>query len=170
MVEGAVTVLSEAEYGRVWDRFYEDFDFRPSMSPLKWPAITQPCASVTWNLSALDDDPCDECLDRLVGVVEQGLASCAGPAGTLLALDWQHTSYRFTPQQVGGAGQPAWPLSPYPDGDYVIFLAEDFRFGSFGHPWEGSLCLFGEELLHAASAEVDRVLGPPIRRAGRAVQ
>ncbi|MEU6948152.1 DUF2716 domain-containing protein [Streptomyces sp. NPDC046316] len=140
------------------------------MSPLKWPAIKEPCASVTWNLSALDDDPCDERLDRLVAVVEQGLASCAGPAGTLLALDWQHTSYRFAPHKVGGAGQPAWPLSPYPDGDYFIFLAEDFRFGSFGHPWEGSLCLFGEELLDAASAEVDRVLGPPIRRAGRAVQ
>lgn len=168
MMDDPVAVLSEAEYGRVWNRFYEVFGFRPSTSTSKWPAIKEPCASVTWNLSVLDDDPCDERLDRLVAVVEQGLTSCAGPAGTLLALDWQHTSYRFAPQRVGSPGQPAWPLSPYPDGDYLIFLTEDFRFGSFGHPWEGSLCLFGEELLHAVSTEVDRVLGPPIRKAGRA--
>ncbi|MEE1791828.1 DUF2716 domain-containing protein [Streptomyces sp. BE308] len=47
-----------------------------------------------------------------------GSPSCIGPSGTLLALDRQHTSYRFAPQGVGGPGQLAWPLSPYPDGDY----------------------------------------------------
>ncbi|MGK5632277.1 DUF2716 domain-containing protein [Streptomyces sp. URMC 123] len=161
--------LSEAEYRRVWDRFHEVFDFQPSTSSLQWPAIKEPVASVTWSLSALDDDPGYERLDRLVAVVQQGLSSCVGPAGRLFALDWQHTSYRFAPREVGGPGQPAWPLSPYPDGDYYIFLAEDFRFGSFGHPWEESLCLFGEELLDAASTEVDRVLGQPLRRSGTAV-
>ncbi|MEV8311115.1 DUF2716 domain-containing protein [Streptomyces flavidovirens] len=169
MMEDPVAALSEAEYRRVWDRFYKVFNFQPSMSSLKWPAIKEPVASVTWSLYALDDDPGYERLDRLVAVVEQGLSSRVGPAGRLFALDWQHTSYRFAPQEVGGPGQPAWPLSPYPDGDYFIFLAEDFRFGSFCHPWEESLCLFGEELLDAASTEVDRVLGPPIRRSGKAV-
>ncbi|MGW0549723.1 DUF2716 domain-containing protein [Streptomyces altiplanensis] len=168
MMEVPVAALAEAEYQRVWDRFYEDFIFRPSMSSFMWPAIKEPGASVTWSLAALDDDSSYERLDRLVAVVEQGLSSCVGPTDTLLALDWQHTSYRFAPQEVGGPGQPAWPLSPYPDGDYCIFLAEDFRFGSFGHPWEESLCLFGEELLHVASTEVGKVLGPPIRRSGKA--
>ncbi|MEU3605682.1 DUF2716 domain-containing protein [Streptomyces sp. NPDC035033] len=164
-----MTELSDAEDRRVWDRFSEQFGFRPSMSPSTWPAIEEPGASVTWSLAALPDEPGDERLDRLVAVVEQGLSSCAGPSGTLFALDWQHPSYRFAPHQVGGPGQPAWPLSPYPDGDYFVFLAEDFRFGSFGHPWEESLCLFGEELLDVTAAEVDKVLGPPIRRSGTAV-
>ncbi|MER5207557.1 DUF2716 domain-containing protein [Streptomyces sp. NPDC002825] len=160
--------LPEAEYRRVWDRFYEDFDFRPSTSSSEWPSIKEPVASVTWSVTALDGDPEYERLDRLVEAVEQGLTLCAGPQGTLLALDWQHTSYRFAPHEVGGTGQPAWPLSPYPDGDYFIYLSEDFRYGSFGHPWEGSLCLFGEELLSAVSGEVDKVLGSPIRRSGKA--
>ncbi|MFF5767150.1 DUF2716 domain-containing protein [Streptomyces tanashiensis] len=159
-----VVELPEAEYRHVWDRFYEQFGFRPSTSPLTWPAIREPAPSVTWSLAALSDDPDYERLDLLVDVVRRGLASCAGPRGPLYALDWQHTSYRFVPQDVGGAGQPAWPLSPVPDGDYYIYLSEDFRTGSFGHPWEDSLCLFGEELLDAVSAEVDSVLGPPIRR------
>ncbi|GAA1376073.1 DUF2716 domain-containing protein [Streptomyces beijiangensis] len=169
MMEDPVAALPEAEYRRVWDRFYAEFNFQPSMSSLKWPAIQEPVASVTWSLATLPDEPDYERLDRLVEVVELGLASCVGPQDTLFALDWQHTSYRFAPQGVGGPGQPAWPLSPYPDGDYFIFLSEDFHFGSFGHPWEESICLFGEELLDAASADVDEVLGPPIRRSGKAV-
>ncbi|MFI8128969.1 hypothetical protein [Streptomyces diastaticus] len=32
--------------------------------------------------------------------------------------------------------------------------------GSFGHSWEESLCLFGQEFLDAASAEVEKLLGP----------
>ncbi|MGW2202046.1 DUF2716 domain-containing protein [Streptomyces sp. NPDC001774] len=168
MTEDPVSALPEAEYRRVWDRFYEDFNFRPSMSSFSWPAIKEPVASATWSLTALDHDPGCERLDRLVAVVEQGLASCVDPQGTLLALDWQHTSYRFAPHEVGGPGQPAWPLSPYPDGDYYIYLSEDFSYGSFGHPWEETLCLFGEELLDAVSAEVDKVLGSAIRRSGTA--
>ncbi|WP_329623772.1 DUF2716 domain-containing protein [Streptomyces sp. NBC_01255] len=166
--ETPVTELPEDDYRRVWDRFYEEFAFRPSVNPTTWPAIKEPAASATWSLAALDDDPDYEGLERLVAVVRAALASCVGPRGTLFALDWQHTSYRFSPQDVGGPGRPRWPLSPYPDGDYYIYLSEDFRLGSFGHPWESSLCLFGEELLAVASTEVDKVLGPPIRRSGKA--
>jgi hypothetical protein len=159
-------VLPEAEYQRVWDRFYSEFDFRPSMSPCTWPAIKEPVASTTWSLATLSDQPPYERLDRLVEAVKHGLASCVGPHGTLFALDWQHTSYRFAPQEVGGPGQKAWPLSPFPDGDYYIYLSEDFRIGSFGHPWEESICLFGQELLDSVSTEIDKVLGLPIRRSG----
>ncbi|MFF7452544.1 MULTISPECIES: DUF2716 domain-containing protein [unclassified Streptomyces] len=164
MMEDPVAALSDAEEQRVWDRFFAEFNFQPRLRP----AIKEPAASVTWSLATLPDDPDHERLDRLVEVVEHGLARCVGQQGTLLALDWQHTSYRFAPQEVGGAGQPAWPLTPYPDGDYYIFLSEDFRFGSFGHPWEESLCLFGEELLDAVATGVERLLGPPIRRSGNA--
>lgn len=168
MMDGPVVALVEAEYRRVWDRFHDEFKFRPSMSSSKWPGIKEPVVSATWSLVALDDDPGYERLDRLVEVVEQGLAACIGPSGTLLALDWRHTSYRFAPRDVGGPGRSAWPLSPFPDGDYYVYLSEDFRLGSFGHPWEMSLCLFGEEFLGAVSAEVEKVLGRPIRRSGRA--
>lgn len=104
MMESPVVELLEVEYRRVWDRFYDEFKFQPSTSSFKWPAIKEPVASVTWSLAALDDDPEYERLDRLVEVVEQGLTACIGPSGTLLALDWQHTSYRFAPQGVGAPG------------------------------------------------------------------
>jgi hypothetical protein len=31
-------------------------------------------------------------------------------------------------------------------------LVEDFRLGSFGHPWEALVCPFGQELLDAVAA------------------
>ncbi|MFJ7209378.1 DUF2716 domain-containing protein [Streptomyces sp. NPDC098789] len=161
-----VVQLPEVEHRVVWDRFYAEFDFRPGMNPATWPAIKEPVNSVTWSLSSLDDDPADERLDRLVEVVEQALTVCVPPQDTLFALDWQHASFRFSPHFVGGSRQKSWPLSPYPDGDYYIFLSEDFLTGSFGHPWEGSLCLFGQDLLDVASTDIDGILGPPIRRSG----
>ncbi|MFJ4778135.1 DUF2716 domain-containing protein [Streptomyces sp. NPDC088762] len=167
MIKEPVVQLSEAEYRDVWDRFDTEFAFRASMNPDKWPAIREPLDSVTWSLAALHDDPEFERLDRLVEVVEQGLTACVPPQGTLFALDWQHASFRFSPHLLRGSEQEQWPLSPYPDGDYYIYLSEDFLTGSFGHPWEESLCLFGQGLLDAASAEIDDILGSPIRRSGQ---
>ncbi len=167
MTSEPVEELPEAEYDTVWDRFRAEFAFRPSVDPAQWPAIKEPTDSVTWSLAALDEDPGHARLDQLVAAVRQGLTRCVAPQATLLALDWQHTSYRFSPHHAGGPAQDRWPLSPYPDGDYYIYLSEDFRLGSFGHPWEQSLCLFGRDLLDVAAAEVDAVLGPPLRRSGR---
>ncbi|WP_406335728.1 DUF2716 domain-containing protein [Streptomyces sp. NBC_00203] len=167
MTSEFVTELAEAEYRSVWDRFYAEFAFRPSVNPAKWPAIKEPADSVTWSLASLDEDPGHLRLDHFVAVVEQGLTACVEPGARLFALDWQHISYSFAPHRVGGHGQEPWPLSPYPDGDYYVYLSGDFRLGSFGHPWESSVCLFGQELLDTVAAEVEDVLGPPLRRAGR---
>lgn len=169
MTSKPVTELPEAEYRSVWDRFYVEFAFSPSVNPAKWPAIKEPADSVTWSLASLDEDPSYTRLDRFVAVVEQGLTACVEPEARLFALDWQHISYSFAPHRVGGHGQEPWPLSPYPDGDYYIYLSGDFRLGSFGHPWESSVCLFGQELLDTVAAEVEDVLGPPLRRAGRSL-
>jgi hypothetical protein len=155
----------------VWDRFYAQFDFRPSMH--RFPAITEPAPSVTWNLRSLDDDPGYSRLDRLVEVVHARITTLVGD-GSILCLDWQHTGYRVWPSLVGPdnidpPGGPGWPLSPCPDGDYFIYLAEDFRFGTFGHPWEPSLCVFGGGLLDLVEADLHEVLGQVMRRDGRQV-
>ncbi len=35
----------------------------------------------------------------------------------------------------------------FPDGDYHIVLTEDMTIGTFGHPWEQTLCVFGAALV-----------------------
>ncbi|WP_410600570.1 DUF2716 domain-containing protein [Amycolatopsis sp. lyj-90] len=151
----SIQTLGDAEYRRAWDRFRAEFAFRPSTDRFEWPGIAEPAGAVTWSLSALDEDPGYLLLDRMVSVVQRGLASCADE---LYALDWQHESYRFATTEKD------WPLSPFPDGDYYIYLTQDFRLGTFGHPWEYTICVFGDELVTAISAELTETLGKPLRR------
>jgi hypothetical protein len=158
MREDDVRQLTEAEYRQVWDQFYSRFDFRPSIH--RFPGIAEPHASMTWSLEPLHGGQ----VDRLVSIVYSGLASAANPGEQLWLLDWQHTCYRLPATALDHAQTG---LSPYPDGDYYIYLASDLRYGSFGHPWEQTLCLFGEPLLRTAAAEVSTVLGPPIRIGGQ---
>ncbi|WP_181775603.1 DUF2716 domain-containing protein [Amycolatopsis pittospori] len=151
----SIETLGHAEYRRVWARFHTEFAFRPSTDRFAWPGIAEPAGSATWSLTALDDDPEYALLDRLVSVVQRGLASCADE---LFALDWHHQSYRFA------TTAERWPLSPFPDGDYYIYLTSDFRLGTFGHPWEYTICVFGDQLVTAISADLTEILGEPLRR------
>ncbi len=66
------------------------------------------------------------------------------------------------------AGREVWRIPVYPNGDYPIFLAEDFRFGIFGHPWERTCCIFGAELLAALEAGRPRMFGAA-KRGQRAI-
>jgi hypothetical protein len=127
------------------------------MDPATWPAILEPVPSVTWSLDPL--------LGDLEGSVLAALAGCTPPDGTVLTLDWQHDAYRVWPHRAGDDG---WPLAVYPDGDYHSFLAEDLSFGTFGHPWERSLCVFGAPLLHRVTEPLDQILPRILRRNGRA--
>ncbi|MFF7251305.1 DUF2716 domain-containing protein [Embleya sp. NPDC008237] len=167
-------LLSGPEYTDVWDRFDARFAFRPSVC--EFPGITEPSPSITWSLDALRDDPGDRNLDRLVDVVQDGLVDRCGPGESLWLLDWQHTCHRlrpdvpgtdmFLPRVLEGRSREGWPFGPYPDGDYHVFLAEDLRFGTFGHPWEHTFCVFGAELLDAIEQDMHHILGRPLRRDG----
>lgn len=85
----------------------------------------------------------------------------------LYALDWQHTWYRVAPHQHPDGLPPlAWPVPVFPDGDYHIFLADDFRFGVFGHPWEQTMCAFGDALLEALAIERPQLFSRPVRANG----
>jgi hypothetical protein len=64
----------------------------------------------------------------------------------MAVLDWNHQCYWFRPDLQVHRGGP-WSLSVWPDGDYYVFLTEDLSAGTFGHPWEQTLHVFGEPLL-----------------------
>ena len=53
--------------------------------------------------------------------------------------------------------------SNIPNGDYTIFVGRDHAFGIVGHPWEQSLCVFGELAVNAFAARNQGAL-PEIRR------
>lgn len=167
MTVSPVVELTDLEKRTVWDRWFAEFAFRPHMHV--FPGIREPVPSATWSLNLLNDDPCYLRLGLFRATVEQALATCTPAGESVLVLDWQHRCFRVQPGLLAGGERSGWPLSPYPDGDYYIYLAEDFSFGTFGHPWEHTVCLFGAGLLAVADHAVSEVLGLPVRRNGQPV-
>ncbi|MEV4057356.1 DUF2716 domain-containing protein [Amycolatopsis sp. NPDC049688] len=149
-------LFDDPEHDGIWSRFGEQFAFRPAIR--EFPGITEPPGSATWHVGDLDDPQ----LDALRDIVHRGLRESVEPGEELYWLDWQHVGYRFDPARVGGAG-PRWPGAVFPDGDYYLYLTRDLRLGTFGHPWEATVCVFGE-LLTRIDATLTAALGEPVRR------
>lgn len=165
-----VTELSDGpECDDLWDRFSERFFFTPSTTV--FPGIVEPTPSVTWSVDGGDEPPGGPA--ELNQSVRRGLTASVPTGEPLYSLDWQHVGHRYDPRRVGGDEQPRHPAFAYPDGDYYINLTGDLRLGTFGHPWEsgphgqGTLCVFGAELLAEVEEDLNRLLGPPIRRDGQ---
>lgn len=59
-----------------------------------------------------------------------------------------------------------WRIPVYPNGDYHIFARDGFDEGTFGHPWERTLCVYGPLMV----ATLGRTLAtwlPTVRTDGR---
>jgi hypothetical protein len=75
------------------------------------------------------------------------------PDEPVLALDWQHASYEFYPHRFAEPRDPTgWRVPALPAGDYYLFVTPDHRLGSLGHPWEQTLCVFGDGFLDSYTA------------------
>jgi len=135
--------LTQSEYDAVWDNFYEQFNFKPTVYPNEFPSIKEPVGSVTYQF----EYPSAENEDNVIDDVNQkGLIAFQKlvlPDEAIYALDWQHDCYWFYPHSSFNE----WRIPIFPDGDYSIFLTKDFSFGIFGHPWEQTFCVWGDKLL-----------------------
>jgi hypothetical protein len=160
--------LSRDQYDLVWDRFDDAFGFRPSMSAEGWPAIREPRPSVTFDLSVIEDGPArGSAYDAINAEALRSFVWALPEAETMLALDWQHPAYRFHPARQAGTWAAEWKIPVYPDGDYYAFLTEDFASGTFGHPWERTICVFGERLVSSLARSFETWL-PAKRKNGEA--
>ncbi|WP_405677516.1 DUF2716 domain-containing protein [Streptomyces sp. NBC_01511] len=158
-------LLLGPEYDDIHGRFDARFDLRPSIS--HYPGITEPPASVTWHVGSTTGTPAARHRPELDRIIHRGLRACARPGEQLYYDDPYHQGYRFDPRRVDGPGRPRWPGVAYREGDYALYLTSDLRLGTFGHPWEESLCVFGAELLAEVADELTDLLGTVMRRGGR---
>lgn len=148
----------EADYESAWSAFQDKVGFRPGIYPDTWPAIREPTPSITLDLSPIAGASEARFKAGVAAVNSLSLYAfthVTAPDERLLFLDWQHSTYRFSPNHVtasySASDPPVFPHGDYPpvfpDGDYYIFLTEDLSCGTFGHPWEQTLCVFGEPLV-----------------------
>ena len=140
----AWTDLSEAEQNTVWDAFYSRFSFRPSVDPKNWPSFSVPSPFITWRVPDPWSGPAMEDLAR--NALSAFRMALPGDQ-RMLALDWQHACFWFRPHLQEEASP--WKIPVLPDGDYGFFLAESLEWGWLGHPWEGTVTVFGTPLLAA---------------------
>jgi hypothetical protein len=128
-----------------WTLFETSFNFRPSVN--RFPGITEPTPSVTVDLAPVltsgrvDVAAAEHAVNALSLLA---MTRVFAPTEWLLVLDWQHDSWWFWPHQQAMRGDWQWPIEVFPNGDHYVFLNEGMTAGTFGHPWEPTLCVFGE--------------------------
>ena len=137
-------ITDEEHYKRVWDRIYKEFSFCPSVDTqitpfqFKMDYRTYKLSQFRW--------------EQAEGLIEQILRSISNQE--IYALDWQHDAFLYLPGENRGTEWyddarmcNVYFPSYYPDGDYYFFIAQDFSYGIFGHPWRKELYFFGEKLI-----------------------
>ena len=135
-------------YDDHWGPFDARYHFSPSLHG--GPAIDEPSPSVTIDLAPV----LQATSPAVFAAGEQALNALAVLAMVrafpedqrLLVLDWQHPSHWFWPHRQVLQPEPR-PWLAFPNGDYYAVLTEDLSTGTFGHPWEQTLCVFGAPLL-----------------------
>jgi len=148
--------LDSTEYKATWDAFYDAFKFRPSING-PFPAILEPSKSITFRLL---DQYEDAELDELHDVIFHALSVTTGSSEEVYYLDWQHECFGIK------IGSRSASVNGYPDGDYAILLAKDMRSGTFGHPWERSICFFGDAFVNEILKRLPSILEGEIRNNG----
>ncbi len=153
--------------------FLDKIRFRPSTNPQDWPGINEPFPSATYaigHIYSLGIDQVTTLENDLNQKTLKALQKCTHSSERLYVLDWQHPCYWLYPhREFDSEKLEAWAIPVFPNGDYYIFLAEDFRFGIFGHPWEMTICVYGEPLLNAFSQHQPLLFTQTIRKNGQVV-
>jgi hypothetical protein len=147
--------LPRDEYDAAWEGFEQRFGFRASTAPDGWPAIREPTPSVTFDLSVVRDGARRGSAYDAINAEALRSFVWALDVDELLVFDWQHPAYRFRPSVQALTWQPEWKVPVYPDGDYFAFVTLDLSCGTFGHPWEHSLCVFGKPLIDSLAATLE---------------
>lgn len=143
--------LSDEENERNWAIFRDRFGFTPGIDARSWPAIAEPIPSVVFDLGAAPAATPGAWAARVDAINAEALRCFVtdwNDDPNFVVLDWQHPGYTFDAEAHAAAKELAeWRVPVYPNGDYYIFSRDDFTEGTFGHPWERTLCVFGERMV-----------------------
>lgn len=158
--------LDADSYEDAWHRFRKLYGFDRSRA-LPEPVIHDPRPSITFDLSRLGEPQAhSSAVDLINDTALQSFVDALPDMDHMLVLDWQHPAYRLDPRADLADSTPRDPINGYPtvypDGDYYAYLTPDMKEGTFGHPWEPSLCVIGQRLIDTLGASLSKWL--PVKR------
>ena len=138
--------LSDQEQDEIWNKFYPTFNFRPSVSEEDFPSILSSLPLLKFDISNCYST--DFPLDKLEQIALKLFDKISNTGDRLYALDWQHECFDFDPRKFMDLDERnEWIIPIFPNGDYYIFLTKDFKNMWFGHPWEQTITLVGNEIV-----------------------
>ncbi|QKE85102.1 DUF2716 domain-containing protein [Arthrobacter sp. NEB 688] len=148
-------IWTPLDYDIAWAPF-KRFQFEANYHETSQPAITLPDGALVIDLSPLFTNEGQVFAAGEAAINASALRAFVSLAGDLemTALDWQHTPYRYSPAKHALAHIEEWPVPVFPNGDYYIHLGPDAAWGTFGHPWQRSITLWGSGLTHSLGAEL----------------
>ncbi|MFL0200509.1 DUF2716 domain-containing protein [Exiguobacterium acetylicum] len=133
--------MTQAEDEKVWHVIDQQFQFAPSTTV--FPSYHAPSPFITYGVDYEKREEIEQTLKRI-------LTELTVEGERVMALDWNHQGYWIDPRHPFLRNEEGdWMIPAVPDGDYSFFIARDFRWGYLGHPWEGSITLFGEDMISA---------------------
>jgi hypothetical protein len=154
--------LSDEEHDYVWLNIKECFQFTPKYSSLKndlsFLKLPKPFHIYDMHLfeSYLKDKSIlisEEYYSVFNNYIKNILMKCMGYEDYLYALVWHHSCFRYNPKSeekmphiLETEDYNIYFPDFYPDGDYHFFIAKDFSWGYFTHPWTQQLWVFGKEM------------------------
>ena len=145
--------IPEIECKQVWDKFYKDFDFKPSIYKKDWPSIRTEKHNYKFSISNLLNNRSNELTsnDFLQKAIDTFI-EITTVNEEIYVLDWVHECYNVIPSQLKIDNFKNFNnscISFIPNGDYYIFLTKDLSNIWFGHPWEETVTIIGTELINA---------------------
>ncbi|MCB1198380.1 MAG: DUF2716 domain-containing protein [Deltaproteobacteria bacterium] len=144
--------LQENEHDLVLDSFAKQYSFRPSMDPKQWPSIQTKSPIMMFDVSSyyrnegqISGQDIEKALQDLA--IEM-FCALTHKHEKMWAIDWHHLSYEFDPRKPMDLCEDfdRWLVPIFPNGDYTIFLCQDYANVWFGHPWQQSIALIGDAL------------------------
>lgn len=167
MTNEAWIELSESEENKLWDKIFTDFGFNPSVHPDNFPGFSEPAPSTTYSITNIYDNP--QNFSRLNRNLHESFLrifkKTVPLGGFLYVLDWQHQCYKFFPNNLTNSFiAEDWTVPILPDGDYYLFLSNNLKYGTLGHPWEETICVFGEKLTYEIKHERPEIFRNPVRK------
>lgn len=145
------------EINDIWNKIYSLFDFSPdynnTQSPFTFPKFikhvkTYDISGMSRVLNPHDGDGNYRSTVQ-IETLKSIFAECMDEDDFIYALDWQHSCFKYDSRVEEPYGyymtyetlentRAYFPFF-YPNGDYYLFVSQDFNWGYFTHPWQKSL-------------------------------
>jgi hypothetical protein len=143
------------DYDEAWAPFDARFEFKPDYYERNVPAIRMGASCLVVDLDPvfLHEGPRFAAGLRAINAAALRAFVWLAEEVELVALDWQHPSYRYSPAGLA-LGDGRWAVPVFPNGDYYAHMTSDLAWGTFGHPWQQTLTIWGDELIESLGAEL----------------